>query len=68
MATKNDMLGVLVNIQQMTKTKQEKYEEQLMAANNDYPVVRRNLEQQTEITGQKGIRIMQDWPHKPQLY
>ena len=44
MATKNDMLGVLVNIQQMTKTKQEKYEEQLMAANNDYPVVRRNLE------------------------
>ena len=68
MATKNDTLGVLVNIQQMTKTKQEKYEEQLMAANNDYPVVRRNLEQQTEITEQKGIRIMQDWPHKPQLY
>jgi len=68
MATKNDTFGVLVNIQQMTKTKQEKYEEQLMAANNDYPVVRRNLEQQTEITGQKGIRIMQDWSHKPQLY
>ena len=68
MATKNDTFGVLVNIQQMTKTKQEKYEEQLMAANNDYPVVRRNLEQQTEITEQKGIRIMQDWSHKPQLY